>query len=200
MPVSALLTVTAIPHAFRAQHEGITVHGLLASFLAFGGNDASFYAPWRATWPSMRDFEACMPLLWPKLLREPLDNGREILPYMLSGNKPTMVLPPAIAGCWSSDQMMEFWKVRQESPLYRQEAKLKADWMIVSRVFPDRNIDDFTYCWMVVNTRSFYFDALEGETSEKHNDRMVLCPFIDYFNHNEQGVSLGSATFCGVTC
>lgn len=190
VPASVLLTIKTIPQNFRKLHEGITVHGLLASFLAFGGPDASHYSRWKNTWPSMQEFQESMPILWPSFMREPLDNNGNPH-YKIGGLRedPAFIIPPAIAGRWAHYRMREFWKVRDTAPMYRQEKKLKADWDIVSKVFPDQTLPKYTYYWLIVNTRSFYFELSGREAAQNHDDRMVLCPFVDYFNHNDHGVS-----------
>lgn len=189
MPASVLLTINTIPEDFRKMHEGIAVHGLLASFLAFGGPDTSRFSYWKKSWPSMQDFQESMPILWPLFMREPLDNDGN--PHYTIGQreKPAFILPPAVAGRWAHDQMREFWRIRDTAAMYRQEKKLKADWEIVSKVFPDETLLEYVYYWLIVNTRSFYFEVSGQEAAQNHDDCMVLCPFVDYFNHSDQGVS-----------
>ena len=186
VPASVLLTINIIPEGFKKLHQGITVHGLLASYLAFGGPEISRYSRWKHSWPSMQDFRESMPILWPSLMRELLENDRNT-----NGRRenPAFILPPAISGQWAHYQMREYWKPRDTAPMYRQEKKLKADWEIVSQVFPDQTFPEYTYYWLVVNTRSFYFEVSGKETAQNHDDRMVLCPFVDYFNHSDHGVS-----------
>ena len=122
VPASVLLTINTIPDDFKTLHQGITVHGLLASFLAFGVPDPSFYSPWKNSWPSMKDFEESMPILWPNSVREPLkplnDDGN---PHYTvgQGQNSSFILPPAIAGRWGHHQMREFWMVRDTAPLVR---------------------------------------------------------------------------------
>lgn len=190
VPASVLLTINTVPEDFKNLHNGITVHGLLASFLAFGGPATSRYSPWKNSWPSMQDFQVSMPILWPSLMKEPLDN--EGNPHHRIGQceDPAFILPPAMAGRWAHYQMREFWKIRDTTPLFRQEKKLNADWGIVSKVYPDHTLAEYTYYWLIVNTRSFYFEVSGREAARNHDDRMVLCPFIDYFNHKDHGVSI----------
>ena len=190
VPASLLLTINTIPSDFRRQHKGITVHGLLASFLAFGGPETSRFSCWKKTWPSMQDFQASMPILWPSCMEELFDNG-EVPPHMNGRREdPAFAVPPAITGRWAHYQMREFWNARDIAPMYRQEKKLRADWDIVSKVFPHANLSAYTYYWLIVNTRSFYFRVSGHMVAQNHEDCMVLCPFIDYFNHNDHGVSL----------
>lgn len=190
VPAAVLLTINSIPEDFRKLHKGITVHGLLASFLAFGGPDTSRYIHWKNSWPSMQDFQESMPILWPYLMREPLDHGE--IPHYTNGRREdsVFILPPAIAGRWAHSQMHEFWNVRDTAPMYRQEKKLESDWNVVSKLFPNESLPAYTYYWLIVNTRSFYFEVSCSDIALDHDDRMVLCPFIDYFNHSDHGVSL----------
>lgn len=143
----------------------------------------------------MQDFEESMPLLWPSHLRDFLNSkGEPTHDFGLEVDDATSILPPAINGRWNNEHMMQdYWQPRESSLLHRQEKKLDSDWEIVSRIFPDQTKPEYTYYWLVVNTRSFYFDLLGGSIPEDHDDRMVMCPFVDYFNHHDHGVSLGQA-------
>lgn len=189
VPASVLLSINSIPKNFSKLHQGITVHGLLASFLAFGGPDTIHYSSWKNSWPSMHDLQESMPLLWPSTTREAFDNDGHPHDNIERHEGSAFILPPAIAGRWAHNQLHEFWKVRDTAPLYQQEKKLKADWDIVSKVFPNQTLQEYTYYWLIVNTRSFYFEVSSSEAAQNHDDRMVLCPFVDYFNHNDHGVS-----------
>ena len=187
MPNSALLTVHSIPDAFKSLHEGISVHGLLASFLAFGGEETSRYSHWRSTWPSFQDFQTSMPIMWPECLREPLGGSSNPSNMMKALHEPFPILPRAIGGKWSTNSLTS--NLHRKSLLYQQNYRIQRDWKIVSAIFPQKTFSDYTYHWLIVNTRSFYFDIEGGHRSKNHKDRMVLCPFIDYFNHSDHGVS-----------
>ena len=181
------MTVESIPDQFKALHQCLTAHGLLASFLAFGGLDASFYEPWKATWPSFQNFEETMPILWPSSVRRQIET--DIASPFVAGlnEQPAHLLPRAIGGNWADSRGRKSRTSRDEGILYRQEQKLKADWDIVSKRFPGgRKRRDFFYYWLVVNTRSFYFESSDVPLPPK-DDRMVLCPFVDYFNHGNHG-------------
>jgi len=74
--------------------------------------------------------------------------------------------------------------------------------------------DRYTYAWLLVNTRCFYWDypvlggalkerggagakrGLDGKVVEKKRDRddcLAMCPVLDYFNHTDgDGVSVKS--------
>lgn len=130
-----------------------------------------------------------MPVLWPGFLREPLDgtgNSSRMIGLHL---EPVPIFPPAIGGKRTTNFRMG--EVHHEGLLYQQHRKIKANWEIVSQVFPNKTLSEYIYYWLIVNTRSFYFDALGGPIPKSHDDRMVMCPFVDYFNHNDHGVSPG---------
>lgn len=78
----------------------------------------------------------------------------------------------------------------EASPLVKQELKIQAAWSIVSRVFPQAQLQDYLYHWCIVNSRSFYWEIAGEKLPQDHDDRIVLVPFIDYFNHNDHGVGI----------
>ena len=190
MPINALLTIHSIPEKFKALHEGITAHGLLASFLAFSNDGMSQYTLWKASWPSLQDFQQSMPLLWPNILREPIDQEVSVSNVAGMGKNPCepfWALPPAIGARFGG--ILEVDASRSAGLLDRQQEKLHADWKMVSKLFPNKGFLEYTYYWLIVNTRSFYFDVLPGNIQESHYNRIVLCPFVDLFNHSDHGVS-----------
>ena len=123
----------------------------------------------------MQDFQDSMPILW----SYSLGNDGSLV------ERPSFPFPPAIGGQWAR----EISGPSEAGLLNRQVKKLKADWDIVSSIFPYDKLPQYTYYWLIVNTRSFYFELPEAKNAGSHDDRMVLCPFIDYFNHNDHGVS-----------
>lgn len=99
------------------------------------------------------------------------------------------VLPPAIGGRWSSRRNL--WHADSSlGILCQQERKLREDWAIASKVFPGETLEKYTYYWLLVNTRCFYYELPGAKYHSARGDRMVLCPFIDYFNHQDHGVSI----------
>ncbi|KAL9126595.1 MAG: hypothetical protein Q9217_004387 [Psora testacea] len=174
VPREALLTVQSIPEVFKHSYRGIrgsTVHGLLASFLAFGGAKKSHYDSWTATWPSPEEIADSMPLLWPRILREPFTNrSTDTCP---STGQTVFPLPPAIGGKWASSEISASCTLSDASLLHRQEIKLQKDWKIVSRVFPDSPFCDFVYYWLMVNTRCFYYE-MPGEGNVPSVDDCLL--------------------------
>ena len=152
------------------------MHGLLASYLAF--HDAKGgYDPWKAIWPSLQDFKACMPILWSDELWNPSTRS---------------LLPSAIRRRPGLDQASIPQRPKPHDLLYHQEQKLLKDWGIVSAAVPNALFDEFVYSWLIVNTRSLYH-KFEGPARKSlyisAEDCMVLCPLIDNFNHQDHGVS-----------
>ena len=150
------------------------MHGLLASFLAFSPLAAE-YDSWKATWPSIQDFEESMPILSSQVF---------------SDTPGFSALPPAAGGRWAHSQMSRCPLTNSACLLTRQEDKLQKDWLIVSRVFAGASFVNYRYYWLLVNSRSFYYEISGTTDPPSTEDRMVLCPFVDYFNHQDHGVSI----------
>ncbi|SLM38471.1 SET domain [Lasallia pustulata] len=191
VPVHALLTIDSVRNDFRALHGDITVHGLLASFLAFSDPEkTSPYAAWRATWPTFKEFEDCMPILWPvEVTKDKHQDGEDGYNFYAF-----RALPPAIGGAWGSTRNFYIDWQGKTGLLHKQEEKLKKDWTTVRRVFPDAGIETYTHYWLIVNTRTFYFMPPGVKNEPPQADRMALCPFADYFNHADHGCDVTSDT------
>lgn len=61
---------------------------------------------------------------------------------------------------------------------------------MVSLALPQITMDDYIYCWSLVNTRTFYYTPPTKAKSKKvvdPNENMALNPFADYFNHSSRG-------------
>lgn len=119
------------------------------------------------TWPRSADFDS-FPMCWDNRCRS------------------STILPPGmIGGRWGSREE-EF---EGEGLLCDQEKKFRRDWQVVSRIFPGSKMEDYRYGWLLVNTRSLYCDGIGGKRFKSREERMVLCPFVDLFNHDDHGVS-----------
>ena len=178
VPVSALLTSQKIPLAFREKFlSPISVQGLIACYLCCDHDARLKYAAWRAVWPSMEDFEDCLPLLWPEYL-----TGRE--------TRQNTPLPPSLSGLWRS-----LYRAPPDGPdcrtlLAQQEKRLRDAYVAARTAFPEIDWRRFVYYWVVVNTRCVYYVPAGAPPPKDRNDAMALCPFADYFNHSDKdGVS-----------
>ena len=118
---------------------------------------------------------------WPKQLTSSLPVYHSFIP-----------LPPGVNGKWkfSNSHRSRSRRESNKGLLQKQEEKLKNDWRIITTLFPNASYEKYTYHWLIVNTRSFYYDLLQSGNTSSREDRMVLCPFVDYFNHADHGVSV----------
>ncbi|EAU30918.1 predicted protein [Aspergillus terreus NIH2624] len=179
VPLKAMLTIERVPASFTSRFPaGTPVHAIVAAFLTNGNaEDLSPYELWRRTWPSRQDFEDSMPILWPSSLRVP--GGQA------SG---ATVLPPSISGAWNTitKQKLEHeYETPHQNLLPQQEKRLQQAWDSVVAVFPDTDWESFSYHWLIVNTRCFYYLMPGEEPPEDSNDAMAMLPFADYFNHSD---------------
>ncbi|KAH9868176.1 hypothetical protein J1614_007248 [Plenodomus biglobosus] len=81
--------------------------------------------------------------------------------------------------------------------LTKQRNNLEKDWDDLKAFIPSLGKDAFTYIWLVVNTRTFYWDYPDlgnahPRLPKKKNkltsaDCYAMCPFMDYFNHSDMG-------------
>ncbi|OJJ43428.1 hypothetical protein ASPZODRAFT_944827 [Penicilliopsis zonata CBS 506.65] len=188
VPLQVMLTTDSIPLSFATRFaDDISVHGLLAAFLTHGEpKDLEKYDLWRLSWPMHQEFKDSMPILWPQSLRTSNTKNNDI-------SSPTICLPPSISGLWNSFQngaqfQYEYDRDHQDL-LPKQEKRLLDAWDRVLAVFPDTDWDTYSYYWLIVNTRSFYYLMPGIQPPEDRNDAMALVPFADYFNHSDVAVS-----------
>lgn len=100
------------------------------------------------------------------------------------------ILPPAIGnGCWAHPLVSKTSDQMSDGLLDEQEKKFQRDWDLINRVFPSTTRYTYLYYWLIVNTRSFYHELSGPKATRPKNDRMALCPFADFFNHADHGVS-----------
>lgn len=193
VPLSALLTVNNIPESFRQKHKALTVHALLALFLATGADVDQKYAVWISTWPTLSDFRESMPLCWPQQGMTASPEG--MLDRMDS--KHMAVLPPAIERLNTQLTGSASEPSSTCGLLQSQRSKFRTDWEVVSRIHRNMAYERYLYFWLIVNTRSFYYDISDIKKRSLRDDCMALCPFIDLFNHNDSGcaVRFGSTGF-----
>lgn len=75
--------------------------------------------------------------------------------------------------------------------LAKQKEKFSKDWEAVSSspLSKKPTRDSYQYAWLLANTRTFYFVCPRTERLGKE-DRMVLQPVADLFNHADSGCSV----------
>ncbi|KZM23298.1 uncharacterized protein EKO05_0004501 [Ascochyta rabiei] len=81
--------------------------------------------------------------------------------------------------------------------LTNQRTKLNKDWTDLHPHLPTISEDLFTYTWLIVNTRTFYWNYPDLPNSHPRlpkrknkltgDDCYAMCPFMDYFNHSDVG-------------
>ncbi|KAI1919193.1 hypothetical protein LOZ66_002709 [Ophidiomyces ophidiicola] len=192
VPTSALLTLDTVPVAFKNRFPANTpVQCLFAAYLAYDGEARSRYASWKATWPTMENFEESIPLLWPAHLlgtqhssgATPRQSGLRHDAHGFSS-----LLPPSISGFWHTlpkkPQGSTDYVVEQQNLFQNQSDRLQKALDIVKQVYPSMDQKEYTYYWLVANTRCFFYVGKAAEMPEDRNDAMALCPFADYFNHS----------------
>ncbi|CAM1501621.1 Fc.00g036050.m01.CDS01 [Cosmosporella sp. VM-42] len=84
VPMRALRTIDTVPKRITDALSGVTVHGILAAEIAL--DETSDFAVWRTVLPTKEDFEASMPLMWPKELQSLLPKrAKDLLDNQLAG-------------------------------------------------------------------------------------------------------------------
>lgn len=68
-----------------------------------------------------------------------------------------------------------------------QRAKFDRDWALVAAAYPRLDRPGFLRTWLLVNSRSFYHATPETESALPREDRIVLQPVADLFNHASDG-------------
>ncbi|RAH75529.1 uncharacterized protein BO66DRAFT_310466 [Aspergillus aculeatinus CBS 121060] len=193
VPHEAMLTPSRIPTSFSSRFpDGTPTHAVYAAYLTNGDPaDLEPYTLWRRTWPTRADFEASMPILWPASFRHPTkaehssSSSSSALP---KSDAPALPLPPSISGQWTTippQPCAHDYETTHQNLLAQQGQRLRRDWDMVAAVFPNTDWDQFSYHWLIVNTRSFFYLVPGQEPPEDRNDAMALLPFADYFNHSD---------------
>ncbi|KAF8425633.1 hypothetical protein EV426DRAFT_53784 [Tirmania nivea] len=103
------------------------------------------------------------------------DSFKEFMPLLWQQEAQQLLTPSAI------------------SHVNRQRKKLEADFNKVRSLGFEVTKEGFEYAWVIVNTRTlFYKPALYQDALRE--DCMCLCPFIDYFNHSDEGCKVELST------
>ncbi|KAI4278769.1 MAG: hypothetical protein L6R38_005167 [Xanthoria sp. 2 TBL-2021] len=188
VPFPALVTINTVPKAFREKHKQITTQGLLASFLASSNLEKTAFAPWASTWPTLQDFRESMPICWRQHRMTALTE--DLLDETTTHHDCDLPFPSAIDHS-STDSLDGVFEANPNlSLLQKQRRKLKADWEKVGEALPNMSFERYVHYWLLVSTRTFYFEMPGVKTHPPRDDRIVMCPFIDLFNHNDTGCNV----------
>lgn len=81
--------------------------------------------------------------------------------------------------------------------LTKQRSNLEKDWNDLHTLIPSISKDLYMYTWLIVNTRTFYWDYPDLANAHPRlpkrrnkltaDDCYAMCPFMDYFNHSDVG-------------
>jgi hypothetical protein len=188
VPQTAMLSIDSIPSSFvELFPSGTSIHGILAAYLTHGDpKTLKELDAWRNVWPSWQELEASTPILWPAHLRRSNSSFEEE-----DESRPSL-LPPSISGLWNSFEKVPVgvdYDTRYQNMLAQEEKRLRHAWERVVTVFPETEWKTFTYYWLIINSRSFYYVSPGKEAPEDWNDAIAMVPYADYFNHEDNAVS-----------
>lgn len=186
VPTEVILTVEDIPASFKGKFpEGTAVQAILAAFLTHGSEEhLEKYRLWFEAWPTRQDFEDSLPMLWPTEL-----GGLKWPDSPANASSPQAnFLTPCISGGWNTISKRtdtKKYESEHQNLIAQQERRLRKAWMDVVSVLPDTDWKTFSYYWLILNTRSFYWVGPGQDPPADRNDAMALLPFADYFNHSD---------------
>ncbi|KAH7405726.1 hypothetical protein DE146DRAFT_609344 [Phaeosphaeria sp. MPI-PUGE-AT-0046c] len=96
-----------------------------------------------------------------------------------------------------SKELQKFLPHAATALLTNQSTKLEKDWNDLRTCLPAVSKELFTYTWLIVNTRTFYWEYPDLPNSHPRlprrrkqltaDDCYAMCPFMDYFNHSDEG-------------
>ncbi|KAH6855101.1 hypothetical protein B0I37DRAFT_47139 [Chaetomium sp. MPI-CAGE-AT-0009] len=173
IPTSALRTLDTVrPEIKESLPKDTKVHAILAAELALD-KPTSEYSPWNAVMPSRDSIISSLPLAWDPRLHAYLP-------------KPALSLLRKQQAKFTRD-----WAAIQQTPF---AAPPTAD-TTTTTTPPPITRQDYLYAWLLVNTRTFYHETPSGRRAPRE-DRMVLQPVADLFNHSGTGCSVTSTPAC----
>lgn len=73
--------------------------------------------------------------------------------------------------------------------LTKQHTMFEKDWGMFGKAFAGKSRQEYLYAWLLVNTRSFYYETTATIGYPWH-DRLALLPVADLFNHANTGCSV----------
>lgn len=191
VPISTIFTIDDVPLDFKLRFaDSATVQTVMAAFLTLGTQEQlAKFQLWFKTWPTRQDFQDSLPLLWPREL------GGGTWPDSVTAEDTAVdvhqspgLLPPCISSLWTSVKKAPRFKnyeSEHQGLKPAQERRLGQAWADVNFAFPETDWKSFSYYWLILNTRSFYWVRPDQEPPENRNDAMALLPFADYFNHSD---------------
>ncbi|KAK4151913.1 ribosomal lysine N-methyltransferase set11 [Chaetomidium leptoderma] len=174
VPTSALRTIDTVrPKLKAALPKGTKVHATLAADLALD-KPTSKYWPWNAVVPSRESITASLPLAWPA-----------------AGDHSRLPPPPPL--------LTKYLPKPALALLHKQQSNFTRDWTAIQQAssLPTITRQEYLHFWLLTNTRTFYHETRRTAATLARDDRMVLQPVADLFNHADAGceVAFGAASF-----
>ncbi|KAL6808963.1 hypothetical protein GGI42DRAFT_316859 [Trichoderma sp. SZMC 28013] len=83
-------------------------------------------------------------------------------------------------------ELSDLLPLESRDNLRKREREFQSSWSAFRDAFPDVPIEEYTYAWMIVNTRTFYNETPET-LKYPWEDRLALIPVADLFNHSDDG-------------
>ncbi|CCC09296.1 unnamed protein product [Sordaria macrospora k-hell] len=168
IPSNTLRTYETVHPSIACALPDISIHGLLAADLAFDPSPSVKYQQWNAVCPTREDVWDSLPLAWDCRLREFLP--KKALELLLK----------------QEAKFEKDWSMVQQSKLLSPKSGEKEDESSEEEEGQKLNKtitrDDYLYAWLLVNTRTFYHETPKTKKFKKE-DKMVLQPVADLFNH-----------------
>ena len=165
------------------------MQAIMAAHLTHGSEEElAKYNLWFKAWPSRQDFEDSLPMLWPRELGGLQWPDSEINADASGPVSAPSLLTPCISGSWNSIEKgprTKKYESEHQNLVAQQEQRIRKAWVDVVSVLPETDWRSFSYHWLILNTRSFYWVGPGQEPPEDRNDAMALLPFADYFNHSD---------------
>jgi hypothetical protein len=84
------------------------------------------------------------------------------------------------------EELKDLLPLEPRNLLLKREKAFQGDWGDFNKAFPDVPYEEYTYAWLVVNTRTFYNESPET-LKYPWEDRLALIPVADLFNHADAG-------------
>ncbi|KAK1783818.1 hypothetical protein QBC45DRAFT_398971 [Copromyces sp. CBS 386.78] len=168
VPSNTLRTYETVNPSIARGLLGISIHGLLAADLALDPSPSAKYRQWNAVCPTREDVWDSLPLTWDHRLRDFLP--KKALELLLKQEA-------KFEKDWSMVQQSKLLSPRSGEKEHERSEEEEGE-----KLNKSITRDDYLYAWLLVNTRTFYHETPKTKKFNKE-DRMVLQPVADLFNH-----------------
>lgn len=122
--MKALRTIDTVPKAVLDALRGVSVHGTLAAQIAL--DETEDYAIWKTVLPTRQEFEAGMPIMWPKELQQLLPRrARDLFDKSLAGFRKDCEAVLKAFPQLTYDDYMYSWVMINTRTFYNKMPKMK---------------------------------------------------------------------------